>query len=168
MIAEKIKNIALSYLGQREVPGNMGFTDKQFEKKMAAVGFVKSYAWCALFAELIWVEAYEGSKETLAKLKTLFSASATATFKNFDLDGTFNTSKTPKVGAVAIWRYGNGWQGHAGIVIAVNGDTITTIEGNTNAAGGREGIEVARKNRKWRGEAFKAKGLNIVGFILPA
>lgn len=167
MINNKIKDIATSYLGQREIPGNMGFTDKSFEKKMQAVGFVKSYAWCALFAELVWTEAYAGSG-LVAKLRKLFSASATTTFKNFDIDGTFKTSKVPQVGAVAIWRHGSGWQGHAGIVVGMNEREIHTVEGNTNAAGGREGIEVAKKTRNWMGEAYKPNGLNLVGFILPA
>ena len=166
MIQLKIKNIANSYLGQREVPGNMGFKDKAFEKKMVDVGFVKSYAWCALFAELVWTEAYANSG-LVAKLRRLFSASATTTFKNFDIDKTFKVSQTPVVGAVAIWRHGSGWQGHAGIVVAINGDSMSTVEGNTNAAGGREGIEVASKMRKWKGVPYQANGLNIVGFIHP-
>jgi hypothetical protein len=36
---------------------------------------------------------------------------------------------------------------HIGIVESNNGTTITTIEGNTNDAGSREGITVARKQR---------------------
>lgn len=167
MIKETIKQIAQSYLGQREVPGNMGFTDKAFEKKMQAVGFVKSYAWCALFAELVWTEAYKGSGLQYV-IKKLFSASATTTYKNFDIDGTFKVSQTPEVGAVVIWRHGSGWQGHAGIVTEVKGDYIKTVEGNTNSAGGREGIEVAGKLRAWHNVPYQANGLNLVGFILPA
>lgn len=36
---------------------------------------------------------------------------------------------------------------HIGIVESYNGTTVTTIEGNTNAAGSREGVVVARKHR---------------------
>jgi hypothetical protein len=36
---------------------------------------------------------------------------------------------------------------HIGIVHSNNGAIITTIEGNTNAAGSREGVTVARKQR---------------------
>ena len=145
----------------------MGFKDKVFEKKMEAVGFVKSYAWCALFAELVWTEAYKGSG-LVNVLKKLFSASATTTYKNFDIDGTFKVSQTPQIGAVVIWRHGSGWQGHAGIVVSIDGDNIGTVEGNTNAAGGREGIEVAAKVRKWKDAPYQANGLNLVGFIIPA
>lgn len=165
---QNIADIALSYMGKREVPGNMGFTDKEFEAKMKAVGFVKSYAWCALFAELVWTEAFAGDTHALAKIKELFSASATKTYKNFDIDKTFKVSQNPEIGAIAIWRHGNGWQGHAGIVISVSRETnsIRTVEGNTNAAGGREGIEVATKLRKIKA-AYEPHGLNLIGFILP-
>lgn len=164
-INNTIASIAASYVGEREVPGNMGFTNKQFEKKMIDVGFIKSYSWCALFAELVWSEAYKGT-QWLAVIKALFSASATTTYKNFDIDKRFEVSQVPQIGAVVIWRHGSGWQGHAGIVTAINGNTIATVEGNTNAAGGREGIEVAEKVRKIK-QPFQANGLNLVGFIIP-
>lgn len=167
MDGKKIAAVALSYVGKREVPGNMGFTDQQFEAKMKAVGFVKSYAWCALFAELVWTESYAGDAHALAKIKALFSASATTTFKNFDIDKSFKTSQTPVVGAVAIWRHGNGWQGHAGVVVGISSEAIRTVEGNTNAEGGREGVEVATKLRKLKAP-YSPTGLNLVGFILPA
>ena len=43
---------------------------------------------------------------------------------------------------------------------------FTTIEGNTNAAGEREGMFVMRKDRR-TGLPFKEKGLNLIGFIYP-
>lgn len=43
-MSHKIASTALQYLGKKEVPGNMGFTDPQFEKKMYDVGFQKTYA----------------------------------------------------------------------------------------------------------------------------
>lgn len=36
---------------------------------------------------------------------------------------------------------------HIGIVESAQGNSFTSIEGNTNSAGSREGVEVARKNR---------------------
>ena len=58
-IGDKIVEIAMNYLGQEEVSGNMGFEDDEFEKKMKAVGWEKGQAWCAYFAELVWKEAYK-------------------------------------------------------------------------------------------------------------
>ena len=43
---------------------------------------------------------------------------------------------------MAVWRLGNGWQGHIGIVIDVHQGKFSTIEGNTNDKGGREGYIV--------------------------
>lgn len=156
-----ITQVATNYLGKKEVPGNMGFIDKEFEKKMYAVGFQKTYAWCSLFMELC---VKEGSPDFYATHEPLFSASATTTYKNFDLKGL--TSKIPEIGMGVIWRHGSGWQGHAGIVVSVNNlnGTFEAIEGNGNASGGREGIEVVKKTRKLKAP-YVSNGLNLVGFL---
>lgn len=169
-----IASIAKKYVGQREIPNNAGFKNSDFQKKMEAVGFLKGQAWCAYFAELVWKEAYtNNTPESVAVLKVLdklFAPSATATYKNFDLDPNknFKVSQTPVVGAVVIWRHGTGWQGHAGIVTGYSAGSTTfeTVEGNTNSAGGREGIEVAVKTRKLN-LPLQKDGLNLVGFIIP-
>lgn len=55
----------------------------------------------------------------------------------------------PKRGDLMYHDSGGG-KGHVGIVIAYNGDgTVTTIEGNTNNAGSREGTIVTKKERKF-------------------
>lgn len=168
----KIVEIANKYIGKKEIAGNMGFKDAEFQKRMEAVGFLKTQAWCSYFVELVWKEAYTNSSPEsvaiLKKLDKLCSASATATFKNFELDATFKVGQIPSPGAIVIFRHGIGWQGHAGIVVAyANGEkSFSSVEGNTNAAGGREGIEVALKSRKL-GLPLQKNGLNIVGFIYP-
>lgn len=167
-----IVGIAQKYIGEQEIAGNMGFKDADFQKKMEAVGFLKGQAWCTLFTELVWKEAYNlntpEATAILAKLDKLFSASATATYKNFELDGTFKVGQVPMPGAIVIFRHGIGWQGHAGIVTAyANGEkTFATVEGNTNKDGSREGFEVDPKSRKL-GLPLNKNGLNIVGFIYP-
>lgn len=166
MIAEKIKEVALKYIGKTEKPSNSGFNDADFEKKMKDTGWIKSASWCAFFTELVWKEAY-GTKYT-SELSKLFSGSATATFKNFDLAKAngWETGKVPKIGALAVWRHGNGWQGHIGIVVEENGVSFKSVEGNTNDVGGREGYIVAKKSRITKG-VYTAKGLNLIGFVYP-
>jgi hypothetical protein len=165
MNGNKIAQIALSYVGKTETPNNSGFTDKVFEKKMVEVGFAKGQAWCAYFAELVCKEAYAGIKDKVATYNKIFSGSSTTTYKNADIAGL--TSKTPVVGSIAIYRYGNGWQGHTAIVTEiVDKTTFKTVEGNTNLNGEREGFVVAKKTRKI-GLPYTAKGLNLVGFINP-
>lgn len=164
--SDKVISVARKYIGIHEKPNNSGFLDAEFQKRMEHVGWVKSYAWCTYFCELVLREALPQYDLILDKL---FSGSATTTYKNFELDqsGIFLTSRTtPKLGAVAIFRHGVGWQGHAGIVedIDMASNYFIDIEGNTNAAGGREGVEVSAKERKISA-ALTETGLNLVGFI---
>lgn len=152
----------MKYVGETETPNNSGFSNADFQKRMEAVGWIKQQSWCAYLAELIWKEAMP---EYFKEFDKLFSGSATATYKNFDI-AKWHVGLTPSLGAVVIWRYGNDWKGHAGIVIETNGSTFQTVEGNTNDKGGREGYIVARKIRLLN-QPHKENGLNLVGFIHP-
>jgi hypothetical protein len=166
-IAEKIIQVATSYIGQKEVSGNKGFISPSFQKKMQDCGWKIGQSWCAYFTELVWKEAFGKSHPLYSTLDRLFSPSATATYANFNGSQNLKVGSVPKVGALVVWRYGNGWQGHIGIVESiVSGDTFKAVEGNTNNAGGREGIEVALKTRK-TGLPFRPKGLNLIGFVYP-
>lgn len=169
-ITDLIAEIALSYEGMKEIPGNMGFEDKVFEELLVEVGWERGQAWCAYFAELVWKKAYKDSPETVLLLDKLFTAGAVSTYNNFKASEEFTTDKHPKRGDLVIWQTWKNnaphWTGHAGIVISVSNDNeFISIEGNTNSQGGREGIEVALKHRKL---TFDAKnGLVLKGFIHP-
>lgn len=175
MIQDKIIAVAKSYIGKTEKPNNSGFNDAEFEKRMAATGWSKGLSWCSYFCELVWCEAYKGYGVLDEVIKN-FDGSATATYKKFDLDPTWEVTDVPTVGSLAVWRYGNGWQGHIAIVVEVptiklpfNPKSVVafkTVEGNTNDKGGREGYIVAAKTRK-TGQPYSAKGLNLIGFIKP-
>lgn len=158
----KLVLVSRKYIGQTEKPGNSGFTDAEFEKRMKACGWAKGQAWCAYFCELVCREAYQGKDE---ELKLLFSPSAVITYENFKNAG--RVSDTPTPGSLAVWRYGKTWQGHIGVVTEILSENFfKTIEGNTNAIGGREGYIVAEKTRKLK-QPYSAKGLNLIGFINP-
>jgi hypothetical protein len=172
-LSEKIIQVASSYVGQEEISGNKGFKNPLFQKKIQACGWKMGHSWCAYFTELVWKEAFGKSHPLYNTLDRLFSPSAIGTYSN--MKGaigdknipTFKTGIKPKVGALAVWRLGNGWQGHIGIVESViDNKKFGTIEGNTNSSGSREGIEVARKIRSL-GEIYKLKGLNLIGFVYP-
>lgn len=160
--------VAKSYIGQKEIKGNKGFEDKEFQKRMEAVGFQSGWAWCCLFAELCYVSALIDKKDELTKL---FSASVAKTQNNFIASPNWEMVSKPVPGSLAIFRsVRNGrlrWTGHIGIVEKVNkkDGTFQCIEGNTNANGGREGIEVA--NRKRRDNSKALNGLLLQGFIVP-
>jgi hypothetical protein len=167
MISQKIVEVALSYVGQTEKPGNRGWQDPKFEAKMVEVGWKVGHAWCAYQAELIWKEAY-GKKHSLWKsLDRLFSPSAVSTYGNFHGSGLFKTGSAPRLGALAVWRYGSGWSGHIGVIVKVGpAPNFDTVEGNTNKAGEREGLRTMVKTRR-TGLAATARGLNLIGFVYP-
>lgn len=170
MINDIIVKIASSYLGNKEISGNQGFVDPKFETEMVKVGWSKGQAWCAYFGELVWRQAYkENAVKIDDELNRLFSASAVTTLANFKNKSKFITSKVPVKGALAIWqKHSNGiaeWQGHIGVVCDFTDSVITTIDGNTNTSGGREGIEVGKVKRRMNFGA--TNGLVLQGFIYP-
>lgn len=164
----KAVEVALKYVGEKELPGNMFDPNSDFGKKMKAVGHQDGNAWCALFAELVFKEAYP---EKFAELDKLFSASAVQTYKNFthkEKGLGYMEHALPKEGCLVIWQlYKEGqpqWQGHAGIVHSlISTWEFKSIEGNTNDAGGREGVTVAIKERKVLKDVWN--GLKVLGFI---
>ena len=156
--------VALQYVGKTEKPGNSGFTDVDFEKRMRAVGFVTGHAWCAYFTELVFKEAYP---EKFFELDNLFSGSTIQTFKNFR-DAAYLIGYAPQPNTLVIWQsYKDGKPqatGHAGVVLNVRSSwEFDSIEGNTNSEGGREGFEVAVMPRKVLAKV--TTGLKILGFI---
>lgn len=159
----KPSEIAIKYIGQTEKPGNMGFNDAEFEKKMLSVGFQATHSWCAYFCELCFKEAYP---EKFVELDKLFSASAVKTFENFRAAG-YPFSQIPTVDALVVWQTQKDgkpeWTGHVGIVVSVDGDKFESVEGNTNNSGGRNGFIVARRTRKVIHNI--SNGLEILGFI---
>ena len=166
---------AREQVGKKEFKGNQGFQDKLLDTVMRQVGFENGWAWCALFAEACWAyPMFDGKSKVIASISDNFSANAVRTLENFEKDdtGLFVVSKKPKIGSIVIFekrrsgkpvRTGIWTLGHAGIVETVHNEKFVAIEGNTYSAGGREGIEVARKNRPYN---FDGKsGLCVKGFI---
>ena len=166
--AERIIGIAKGYLGQKEVPGNKGFQDKDFEKKMRQVGFYTGAPWCAFFVKLVYGEAYYDVKFLHQAVASNNTGGALDTLQRHENAGVFSIGETPKPGAIVIWRMGSGTNGHAGIVVSVDeaNNTMETIEGNANLTGSREGCEVDEKPRTIT-RPFQKNGLNVEGYIYP-
>lgn len=162
---QQIRNIALKYLDQEETAGNSGFVDPRFQEMMQLTGWQKGQAWCAYFAELVYREA------GLTALADQLTAGAVDTWNRMQKSALAVCSKTPEVGSIVIWQsVTNGqpsWSGHVGIVAAYFPRTaqMITVEGNTDGAGGREGVEVALKIRGL--EFNRDNGLRLLGFITP-
>jgi hypothetical protein len=166
--SDKIIQVAKSYVGQTEKPGNSGFVDPAFEKKMIANGWQKGWAWCVFQAKLIWKDAYSVINPLMVQeLDKLFTPSAVLTFQKFKKSASWQVSAVPVAGALVFWEHGNTGTGHAAVVIQVNADgTFKTVEGNTNSDGSREGVATEIKSRKVN-KTFSKTDLNVLGFVLP-
>lgn len=157
-----ISEIAKSYIGQREISGNKGFENEEFEAKMRKVGFYTGAPWCGFFALLVWSEAKQKNSVLSASSRQLIDKATKV--KNWHAE--------PIEGAVVVWAtFKNGKRqktGHIGIVSKVDGKKYNTVEGNTTDKGGREGIMVAERFRELRDEVWKTEnGLRLMGFVYP-
>lgn len=157
-----IKKIAESYLNQKEISGNKGFVDKDFDKKMRKAGFYTGAPWCGFFARLVWMEDNQDVSIISGSSKKTIDLATKAD----------NWHAEPVEGAVVVWAtFKNGKRqttGHIGVVTEVVGNRYSTVEGNTTDKGGREGIMVARRFREITPEKWKVEnGLRLMGFIHP-
>ena len=133
---------------------------------MVAVGWRKTHAWCAYFAELVWKEAYKAvGIDKFRELDMIFSGSVLNTLSNFKKK-VYKIKDKPSIGDIGFMQNGRTSFGHMLVVIGIQGDNIITVEGNTDSGGSREGIEVAEKIRSSKIQP-KSKGLHLLGFISP-
>ena len=131
---EKVIEVAKGELGYLEKKSN-----SQLDSKTGNAGY-NNYTkywrdvkpewngdyWCACFVTWVFQTALgkERAKELLKHYPYVYCPT---------LAGLFTKYTTPQVGDIVIfWK--NGAYAHTGIVIAVNGNTFTTIEGNTSGA----------------------------------
>lgn len=175
---ENVVKYATHFLGVQEKTGNIFSDEDELGKLLHLAGQKSGEPWCAYFGEVIYKLAFEpdytkwDDDNYIKKLSAAFSASAVQTFYHFDGSKNFEISKIPQVGGLMIFRnYYNGQEletGHLAIIIAINGNSIKTIEGNTNTQGGREGIEVGKLNRVVDFDIpKKGKKLVLLGFVNP-
>lgn len=127
--------IAASEVGAAEVPPGSNWGPR-VQEYLGSVGIAFPAAWCAAF--VVWCHQQAGIT-TIPKTGGVLDLWNKAAANRV-------TQPQPQPGDVFIMDFGGG-KGHTGIVEAVSGDTIDTIEGNTNDDGSREGYEVARRSR---------------------
>lgn len=153
----KVIRVAKAYLGNKEIKPNKGFTSQNFTDEMKKSGWWVGAPWCMFFAKLVFLKSMTGEK--LSAVKKYFTGSTISTFNNVDsgLAKPFRTSMNAKKGSIVIWEGINDkTKGHAGIVIEVNGNNFTTIEGNW-------GDEVIVKKRSYSDIVNNCK---LKGFIV--
>ncbi|EEH1521384.1 CHAP domain-containing protein [Salmonella enterica subsp. enterica] len=131
----EVVTMAASQVGVQEQPrgSNQGPEVSQY---LQSVGINFPAAWCAAFVVWCHVQAGISSIPHTGGVLDMWNKARSD-----------HAVAQPQPGDVFIMDFGRG-KGHAGIVERVEGDTLHTIEGNTDASGGREGYEVARRTRK--------------------
>lgn len=82
--------------------------------------------WCAIFVTWVFTKAF--GKDRAKQLLRHYPYTYCPT-----MAGLFTLYSNPKVGDIVLFKK-NGVFAHTGIVIGVNGDQFTTIEGNTSGA----------------------------------
>ena len=159
--------------GVREVGKNAG---PDVEKYLHCLGMTKGSPWCAAFVSWCVMTSRglaKPPKWCSGSAVSLFQMSGKNAVKVTPVDADFKSkvkpgyiwSRAQDATAAAAARKGSWCQGHTGIVVAVDATGFHTIEGNTNAAGSREGDGVYRKLHKWSDAELIGK---TVGWFDPA
>lgn len=147
LLSEVVKATA-SQIGVLEKPigSNSG---PEVDEYLESVGLGGGCFWCMAFV-------YWSFQKASAKLGVTNPAVKTAGCldhwnrtkgKRITSSEAVNNPSRVKPGQIFIMSYGGG-AGHTGLVEKVNGGFVTTIEGNTNESGSRNGIGVFRRQRK--------------------
>jgi hypothetical protein len=146
---KKVLEIASQEVGIMETPigSNAGV---RVEEYLASVDLGKGFAWCVAFLYFCFEKASQdlGVANPLVKTAGVLDLWARAKCKKIKTPDFVNNPSLIKPGYIFIISTGGGF-GHAGIVESVEGSFITTIEGNSNDDGSREGTGVFRRvNRR--------------------
>lgn len=161
--------------GVREIGGRNRGPD--VEKYQKCVALRPGDPWCAAFVSWCWLEASgaesvpgwcSGSAVTIwhrgeRRARPASTSPAFPDFRSKVQPGWIWVRAKSPAGAVAAAR-GVWVQGHCGIVVAVSAESFTTIEGNTNGGGSRDGDGVYRRVHPWGG----ADIARTVGWFDPA
>lgn len=180
-LATAIVREAARFIGLREVKPNADWDDPrtpgpdtalalELRAMMRRSPWEPGWAYCAAFAEgvvgraLHSLGAYSVQLQRWHALMTPHCVTSAGNFKRAGL-----LSAQAATGAVWLARHGSTSNGHAGIVTAIRGVSLCTIEANTSldatsAERDREGDWITTRlfDRKGRGR------LQTLGFITPA
>ncbi|MCP5158607.1 MAG: CHAP domain-containing protein [Gammaproteobacteria bacterium] len=159
----KLLEIARKEIGVLEDPpgSNRG---ARVEEYLASTGLAGGYPWCAAFVYWCFAQA---ARELGADNPCINTAGVLDHWNRAGQAGIRRITHAQaeadplliQPGMIFILDTGDpGGAGHTGLVERVEGGKLVTIEGNTNQAGGREGIGVFRRDRR------KINGINK-GFI---
>ncbi len=148
-------DFATSQIGQLEKPlgSNRG---PMVDKYLKAVGLNPasgSYAWCVAFTHYCYMAAANAMGRTNPHIMTAgvldhwAKAATKAGVVRITSQKAIADPTLVQPGSLFIMDFGGGL-GHSGLVTAVSGGFLTTIEGNTNDDGSRNGIGVFKRTTR--------------------
>lgn len=151
---EPLIEIARPYLGAREARGNHMGNDPRmreiFESDwIESGGVTDGYAWCCSFVSMC-VQKLIRQDSIYSGVKPPKTAGVTdfrtrwAVRQNCLVFAPNHAHHRPHKGDIVVFTFS-----HIGIVDSVGEHSVTTIEGNTNEAGSREGTSVMNKTRPY-------------------
>ena len=143
--SERALHVAATKVGVQESPRGSN-SGPWVDKFLKSVDLGPGYPWCAAFAEWCYEEA--GCPE-----RTLPDSGLVADWKRYGKARGW-LMKSPSRGRLFIIDNGDG-TGHIGFITGVLPDgSFSTIEGNTNPGGSREGYGVFRRGREHTRKTF--------------
>jgi hypothetical protein len=150
--------VAGAEVGVLEVPAGSN-SGPRVNEYLASVGLNSasgSFPWCAAF--IFWCFR-QASKSLAVANPAIRTAGALDTWNQAGTRGIHRVAATEAAdmpsavgpGMVFVISTGGG-KGHVGLIERVEGTILTTIEGNTNEGGSREGIGVFRRTGRRIGQ----------------
>lgn len=150
-ILKRVLQVASGEVGVMETPlgSNRGPRVDQYLKAVGLDPSSGSYAWCAAFVYWCFQQAAAASQALNPAIRDagvldLWSRAGAAGIRRISSAEANSNPGVVEPGCVFVIKTGT-VHGHVGFVEKVAGMALTTIEGNTNINGSREGIGVFRR-----------------------
>lgn len=170
LIAEKIVVLAKQFLGDVNINDAMEFNEPIYQVKLRHFNWDLQFSAGAIFCEVVWKMAIgKSSLSEWSELDRIFSPSPIAIHANFRGNRNYNTGNMPELGALAIWKRGNSWQGDIGIVVEVSEDkqTFDVISARILSGSDKQFLMVQEGKGKRISLPFANDKLNLLGFVYP-
>ena len=110
-------------------------------------GKKNGYAWCDIFVDWCFVKTFgeEKGRQMLYQPEQSAGAGCLYSAGYYKQNNAFHRTN-PRIGDQIFFSYSAGEYSHTGIVVDVNGNTITTVEGNTSDSVGRRTYETSNRS----------------------
>ena len=158
---QKVLDLARSEIGYHEKASNNQLNDpsansgganwtKYAEYLDSFAGFYNGpkngYAWCDVFVDYLFVKSFgfDIGRKMLCQPMSSMGAGCLYSAQYYKQAGRWRTN-APQAGDQIFFSYSAGEYSHTGIVEQVNGDTVTTIEGNTSDSVGRRYYNIGNR-----------------------